>query len=174
VAKVPNPKAQTKKGARGRDKVVSGAIGATVAAGIAGAAAVSAPAILGAAAVGGLAGLIVGDNSMVFPIDMVAIPAYQAYMLQGTPQFTVYIKAGETLMATGGNVDDVQEGVMEAATVATVVTGTKKRKASAYNKKYATAFRKVASKHKTKSGAWKKDGFKRAQREAHKIAGGKK
>lgn len=69
------------------------------------------------AAVGGLAGLIVGDQDMVFPVDMIAIPAYQAYMLSGSPAMTVYIKAGETLMATGGNVDDVELGVREAATL---------------------------------------------------------
>ena len=45
-----------------------------------------------------------------------------------------------------------------------------KRKASAYSKKYGAAFKKVASKHKTKSGSWKKGGFKRAQKEAHKLA----
>lgn len=173
---IPNPKGQTKEGRRGRDKIVSGALGATVAAGIAGAAAVSAPAILGAAAVGGLAGLIVGDSNMVFPIDMIAIPAYQAYMIQGAPQFQVYIKAGETLVATGGNVDDVTEGAMEAS----VLTGnsssnSKPRKASAYNKRYAKAFRSVSGRYKKKDGSWAKDGFKRAQRAAHKMAkGGKK
>ena len=57
--------------------------------------------------IGGLTGLIVGDNTTVFPIDMVAIPAYQAYLMQGAPQFTVYIKAGETLVPTGGNVRDM-------------------------------------------------------------------
>jgi len=176
VAKIPNPKAQTAEGRRGRDKVVSGAIGATVAAGIAGAAAVSAPAILGAAAVGGLAGLIVGDNNTVFPIDMIAIPAYQAYMLQGTPQFSVYIKAGETLLATGGNVDDVEIGMLEADTLTgnSSNKSSKKRKASPYNKRYAKAFKQVAPKYKKKDGSWQKDGFKRAQRAAHKMAGGKK
>lgn len=175
MASIPNPKAQSKEGKRGRDKVVSGAIGATVAAGIAGAAAVSAPAVLGAAAIGGLAGLIVGDRNMVFPIDMVAIPAYQAYMINGTPQFTVYIKAGETLTATGGNVDDVTEGLMEAEAMSGNSAAPKKRKVSAYNKRYARAFKKVAAKYKKKDGSWQKDGFKRAQRAAHKMAkGGKK
>lgn len=47
----------------------------------------------------------------------------------------------------------------------------KKRKASAYNRKYKAAFKRVASKHKLKSGKWKAGGFKRAVREAHKIAG---
>ena len=35
-----------------------------------------------------------------------------------------------------------------------------KRKASAYNKRYATAFKKVAPGFKKKTGGWKKDGFK--------------
>ena len=45
------------------------------------------------------------------------------------------------------------------------------RKPSAYNKRFAKAFKKVQGKYKKKNGGWMKDGFKRAQREAHKIAG---
>jgi len=43
------------------------------------------------------------------------------------------------------------------------------RKVSAYGKRYGREFRRVAPKYKTKSGAWKKDGFKRAQAAAHKA-----
>ena len=50
----------------------------------------------------------------------------------------------------------------------------KKRKKSAYSKKYGAAFKKVQKKYKKKSGGWMKDGFKRAQKEAHKIAKRKK
>ena len=64
------------------------------------------------ATIGAVSGLIVGDATTVFPLDMVAIPAYQAYMIQGVPAMQVYIRAGETLVPTGGNVEDVQE-VME-------------------------------------------------------------
>lgn len=46
----------------------------------------------------------------------------------------------------------------------------KKRKASAYSKRYGKAFRKVAPKYKTKSGSWMKNGFKRAQKAAHAMA----
>lgn len=46
-----------------------------------------------------------------------------------------------------------------------------KRKKSAYNRRYAAAFKKVQKKFKKKNGGWMKDGFKRAQREAHRIAG---
>tara|TARA_Y100000004_G_C8940910_1_gene424157 strand:+ start:738 stop:1013 length:276 start_codon:yes stop_codon:yes gene_type:complete len=46
----------------------------------------------------------------------------------------------------------------------------KKRKKSAYNRKYAAAFKRIQGRYKKKSGGWIKDGFKRAQREAHRIA----
>ena len=45
------------------------------------------------------------------------------------------------------------------------------RKPSAYNMRYAKAFNKVEGKYKKKNGGWLKNGFKRAQREAHRIAG---
>ena len=44
------------------------------------------------------------------------------------------------------------------------------RKASAYSKKYGRAFKKVAPRFKKKSGGWKKNGFKNAQKAAHKQA----
>jgi hypothetical protein len=46
----------------------------------------------------------------------------------------------------------------------------KKRKASAYSKRYGKAFREVAPRYKTKLGSWKKNGFKNAQKAAHKMA----
>lgn len=46
----------------------------------------------------------------------------------------------------------------------------KKRKASAYSKRYGAAFRKVAPKYKLKNGSWRKGGFKAAQKAAHKMA----
>lgn len=59
--------------------------------------------------------------------------------------------------------------IAEAKAVAVV-----KRKASKYSKKYGRAFKKVASKYKTKSGSWKKNGFRNAQKAAHKLAKGMK
>ena len=46
----------------------------------------------------------------------------------------------------------------------------KKRKASAYSKRYGAAFRKVAPRFKKKNGSWKTNGFKNAQKAAHKLA----
>lgn len=48
------------------------------------------------------------------------------------------------------------------------------KKASAYNKRYRAAFKKVSPRYKTKSGKWKKNGFRSAVKEAHRMAGGKK
>jgi hypothetical protein len=83
-------------------------------------------------ATGVMVGLIIGDEETVFPIDMVAIPAYQAYMLNGTPSMQIYIKAGETLVPTGGNVKDMTEN-MDIKTVSKA-PATKKRKASKWNR----------------------------------------
>jgi len=49
-------------------------------------------------------------------------------------------------------------------------TPRKKRKVSAYSKRYGRAFKEVAPRYKLKSGAWKKDGFKKAQKAAHRVA----
>ena len=46
----------------------------------------------------------------------------------------------------------------------------RKRKPSAYSKRYGAAFKRIAPKYKNKRGGWKKDGFKRAQKAAHKEA----
>jgi len=49
-----------------------------------------------------------------------------------------------------------------------------KRKASDYSRRYGRNFKRIASKYKLKSGAWAKNGFKRAQREAHRLTKRKK
>jgi hypothetical protein len=45
-----------------------------------------------------------------------------------------------------------------------------KRKASAYSKRYGRAFKKVAKDYLKKNGGWKVNGFKNAQKAAHKLA----
>jgi len=44
-----------------------------------------------------------------------------------------------------------------------------KRKASAYSRKYKTAFKQVSSRFKNKNGTWKKGGFRAAVKAAHKA-----
>jgi hypothetical protein len=46
----------------------------------------------------------------------------------------------------------------------------KKRKASAYSKRYGKCFKKLQPKFKKKNGQWKKDGFKRCAAAARKCA----
>ena len=82
-------------------------------------------------ATGVMVGLIIGDEETVFPIDMIAIPAYQAYMLKETPAMQIYIKAGETLVPTGGNVKDMTEN-MDVRSVSEAPEP-KKRKPSKWN-----------------------------------------
>lgn len=54
--------------------------------------------------------------------------------------------------------------------VKTKAKKTASRAAKKAKSKYSRAFAKVKSKYQTKSGKWKKDGFKRAVRAAHKMA----
>jgi len=54
---------------------------------------------------------------------------------------------------------------------APIVEETKpKRKTTAYQRRYKAAFKKVAPRYKLKSGRWKKNGFKMAVQEAHRMA----
>ena len=129
---------------------------------------------LGAAA-GATLGLIIGDDTITFPLDMICIPAYQAYMIQGSPSMEIYIRSGETLVPTGGNVQDVAVGEAQAAELPKVGSASKPRKkTTAYQRRYKKAFKQVSPTYKKKDGKWKKDGFQKAVRAAHKEARGKK
>ena len=119
------------------------------------------------AGIGAITGLIIGDGETVFPLDMVAIPAYQAFMIQGSPSLQVYIRAGETLMPTGGNVQDVQEVIESVAESQT--PSPKRKKTTAYQRKYKKAFASVKRKHMKANGTWKKGGFKAAVKAAHRM-----
>jgi len=46
----------------------------------------------------------------------------------------------------------------------------KKKRSSAYSRRYKANFRKVAPDFKMKSGKWMKNGFKRAVKLAHKMS----
>ena len=120
------------------------------------------------AGIGGVTGLIIGDNTTVFPIDMIAIPAYQAHLIQGNAQFTVYIKAGETLVPTGGNVLDMSEN-MDIEAVAEAPMKRKRAPGAGLPKKYAKmGFAKGWAKYK------KSDAYKRKQSKKKKTTRRKK
>jgi hypothetical protein len=138
----------------------------------------------------GAAGLIMldplnrlADERIVLPLDMVCIPAYQAYMIQGSPSMQIYVRAGETIIPTGGNVKDVEEAMELGGDVLTgthprggeaATMRTRKATLSKYQKAYKAAFKQVAPKYKLKDGKWKKGGFKAAVKAAHKKAKGGK
>jgi len=84
------------------------------------------------AGVGAVTGLIIGDNNTVFPVDMVAVPAFEWKGNLGDYSFKVYIRAGETLVPTGGNVEDMTENMDIESASQTPETKTK-RKRSKWN-----------------------------------------
>ena len=45
----------------------------------------------------------------------------------------------------------------------------KKKRSTAYQRKYKAAFKKIAPRYKLKSGKWKKGGFRAAVKAAHKA-----
>lgn len=129
------------------------------------------------AGVGAVTGLIVGDQGYVFPLDMVAIPAFEAYKIQGGASFMVYIKQGETLVPTGGEVLDAsplsieeQENLALMSLPQSGGKTSKKKRKSPYKKAYSSAFDSIKAVYMKKDGTWKKGGFKRAVSAAHKKA----
>ena len=48
--------------------------------------------------------------------------------------------------------------------------GPKKKRSSAYFRRYKANFKKIENDYKLKNGNWKKNGFKRAVTEAHKMS----
>ena len=65
---------------------------------------------------------------------------------------------------------------MMDAPAATEITAApmKKKRSTAYQRKYKANFKKIAPRYKMKSGKWKKNGFKSAVKEAHRMSRGTK
>jgi hypothetical protein len=127
------------------------------------------PAIIAlAGGVGVLTGLIVGDEQITFQVDYVAVPAFEYSMVRNgvAPSHSIYIKAGETLLPTGGNVDDVDLGVAEAAALTKPVKRKKQRKSKwntfvssewdAYQKAYPNGKKTFGAISKAASRKYKK------------------
>ena len=108
---------------------------------------------------------------MVFPVDMIAIPAYQAYLIQGAPAFQIYIKEGEMLTQVIPT-----DAMMAEAVAEETVPIKKKRKANPWIKfSKSFTYRKrrksespqayLSARNKAASRAYKKDkgGTKKGQ-----------
>lgn len=121
---------------------------------------------------GAITGLIIGDETTVFPMDMIAIPAYQAYLLSSAPAFTIYIKEGEVL--TQVMQTDAEQAVDLVESSQSSTEKKKPRRKTPYERKYDKAFKKVEKDYKKKDGTWRKGGFRACVKAAHAIAGGKK
>lgn len=118
-------------------------------------------------ALGAISGFILGDKETIFPIDMIAIPAYQAFMIQGAPAFQIYIKEGEVLTQVMPTDAMEAEEVLSAGQTPSSSASNKPRKKSKYHTAYGKHFKALAPKYKLKSGSWAKNGFKRCQKAAH-------
>lgn len=78
-----------------------------------------------------------------------------------------------TAMLTGIPAPIVR-GFVEGAATGAVAAGKAKggkKKVSAYHREYKRAFKRVAPQYKTKGQKWRKNGFKRAVKEAHRLTG---
>ena len=86
--------------------------------------------------------------------------------------FLAGVKAGvveEGVPAAKKHGNQIGKRVVRGRSKSTGVLTKPRRRVSAYQKAYGKNFKKVAPKYKKKDGGWKKDGFKRAQAEAHKL-----
>jgi len=131
--------------------------------------------------IGAITGLIIGDQTTVFPIDMIAIPAFQAYMIQGTPSFEIFIKEGEVLTQVVATDAQIAESVVIAKPKRkkrtkpnpwikfnSNFTYRKRRKAES-PKEYLSARTKAASRaYKKAGGGTKKGQIRKTARRAYK------
>ena len=83
--------------------------------------------------------------------------------------FIAGVTAEAKRQAKKGGKKVVQAAVAAPVAAAKTVKKKKARKKSRYNMEYSKNFKAVQGKYKTKSGSWKKNGFKNAQKEAHKL-----
>lgn len=127
------------------------------------------------AGVGALTGLIIGDETIVFPMDMVAIPAFEyASLTMGQrASFMIYIKEGEVLRQVQETDAMTAERALEEDEAKAVVDSTKpKRRKTKYQRAYKKAFDSLKPSYMNKSGKWRKGGFKACVKAAHKKAKG--
>lgn len=120
---------------------------------------------------GGLAGLILGDQEIVFPMDCVAIPAFMFSALIGERSlglpFMIYIKEGEVLNQVIPTDAQEAEAVVDSKPN---LAQPKKRRKSPYKRAYSKAFEAIKPDYLKANGQWKKGGFKRAVKKAHAMA----
>ena len=124
-------------------------------------------------ATGGITGLIIGDQTTIFPMDMIAIPAFQAYLIQGAPAFQIFIKEGEVLTQV------IQTDAQQAEASLEVVSAPKKRRKPNVWIKFSKSFQYRARRKNESAPAYLSARAKAASRAYKKLnkptkKGGKK
>jgi len=77
----------------------------------------------------------------------------------------------EYLQLLNGLTSDLSAEPGSPGSMAPAATGMpKKKRSTAYQRKYKANFKKIAKRYKLKSGKWKKNGFKMAVKMAHKMS----
>jgi len=123
-------------------------------------------------ATGGITGLIIGDQTTIFPMDMIAIPSFQAYLIQGAPAFQIFIKEGEVLTQV------IQTDAQQAEASLEVVAPKKRRKPNVWIK-FSKSFQYRARRKNESAPAYLSARAKAASRAYKKLnkptkKGGKK
>ena len=84
---------------------------------------------------------------------------------------TVTMTMEEYLQLLNGLSSDLSADSGFPGSMASAAAGMpKKKRSTAYQRKYKANFKKIANRYKLKSGKWKKGGFKAAVKLAHKMS----
>jgi len=122
------------------------------------------------AGVGALTGLIIGDQTLIFQMPYIAVPAFEYYGMVAngghTPSHMIYIKEGEVLTQV---IETEAQEAEEAIRADNSSSKPTRKKTTAYQRKYKKAFASVKRKHMKANGTWKKGGFKAAVKAAHRM-----
>lgn len=84
---------------------------------------------------------------------------------------TVTMTMEEYLQLLNGLNSDLSAEPGSPGMMSPAAAGTpKKKRSTAYQRRYKSNFKKIANRYKLKSGKWKKGGFKAAVKLAHKMS----
>lgn len=88
------------------------------------------------------------------------------------PTVTMTLEEYEALTALirAGNGANMVNGSTATEIQGTTAMEKPKKRNTAYTRKYKKMFKKVQNRYKLKSGKWKKGGFRKAVKEAHRMA----
>ena len=86
----------------------------------------------------------------------------------------VTMSMDEYLSLLNGMLPDPQNNLAPGNSISSADEKPRKKRSTAYQRKYKSNFKKIAPRYKMKSGKWKKNGFRLAVKEAHRLSRGTK